>query len=191
MNIAIDVDAVIRDFTSSLTEVYLREHPEHLHEITPIDTWDLDPHFPIGKDIYKFAFEDFAYDIFLVYAHAYPDAHASINYLIGKGHNLTALTVQNETTKKYTERWLRLNGFLFNDIVYVSHEDNHTGKGKETYNFDLFIDDSPHNIINIREAGKNIVCYNQPWNINWDFKGGIKRVNNLIEFTKYVDFLTE
>ena len=186
MNIAIDVDGVVRNFADTLTEVYLEEYPLHRDLVKPITEWELEKFFPIGKHIYNFAFKQKAEEIFLLKAKSYPYVYTALLNLTIAGHKITFLTIQTKKTGKYTESWLELNFpfqhyFKWDLITLVSRSKDK----KSNYDFDLYIDDSPDNLQDLYKAKKHIVCMSRPWNSKLDLP--IKRVNNLFEFGKYME----
>src|SRR3989338_6545109 len=87
MKIGIDIDDVIRDFVGKLKEIYFREYPSH--KLIKEDVWNMSLWFPIEKEIYKFAFETYAKEIY-IQARTYENA---LEFLIKlrKNHELRHL----------------------------------------------------------------------------------------------------
>ena len=67
--------------------------------------------------------------------------------------------------------WLEKFNVHFNELVF--------SKEKYKLNYDLYIDDSPDNAIEISKAGKICLLYNQPWNREIKESENISRVYNL------------
>ena len=62
-----------------------------------------------------------------------------------------------------TEAWLGLNGFPKVPVVTVPVGHNKADAFREFY-VDLFIDDKPSNVLELRNAGINAVLLDRPWN---------------------------
>ena len=55
--------------------------------------------------------------------------------------------------------WLEHNGIKYNEYVAVPD-----GRDKANLDYDVFIDDSPHNATRMVTKGRNVLLYDQPWN---------------------------
>lgn len=75
------------------------------------------------------------------------------------GHEVTILTHSfSQAIEDYKAEWIRHNIGPRN-IEWVSGSQR-----KEDYDYDLFVDDSPHNLSAMKRVGKNAICFDQPWN---------------------------
>ena len=174
MRIGVDVDGVLRDFVGELLIQYSRDFPDH--EVQAITEWDLHNFFPIGKAVYTYAFDTRAKEIFEG-ADPYPGAYSAMIALKERGHEIVYVTTQPRGKEIHTLNWLLKHGFPYSGLVITAI--------KDIANCDVYIDDGPHNIKALREAGKLAVCFNQPWN---RFVTG-DRVKTLQEFVEIVDGL--
>lgn len=158
MTVSIDVDGVLRDFTGKTEEVYKKHYTNH--QVITRDVYDFSKWFPIGKKIYKFAFEDHVKEIMLE-ADAYPKASNFMRYLKNKGHKVIIVSSQpNENCEKYTIKWLQKNN--------IKHDEIHFTSNKEDINFDVHLDDSTEKLQKIQASGKIAVCFDRSWNKDWD-----------------------
>jgi uncharacterized HAD superfamily protein len=183
--IGIDIDGVCRDFTSALLKTYKEYYP--IHEVKPITQYELHYFFPIGKDIYNFAFEteSAAKKIFLEYAPIYDGVKKDLDWLKRYNHTLIAITTQSDLTFKYTEQWIKKYKLPFDDVIQVplfkgKHE------SKLNYSWDMLIDDKPETIYECANAHRLIFCMNQIYNINHNFPANVIRVDRFVQFASKV-----
>lgn len=81
------------------------------------------------------------------------------------------VTTVNESALPSIEKWLKHHDIRYNKIVH--------SKKKHELNYDVYIDDSPKNILEMEQAGKNVLAYNQPWNRHIKDSHYVTRVYNL------------
>lgn len=152
MIIGLDIDGVLRNFTKQLIKIYKEDFPSHT--VLPIDTWFFENSFPIKKDIYQY-YKDNADRIF-EHAERYENADLFSKALCGSGHYVILVTSQPRGSEIYTMRWVEKNNIAYNSIVFTDK--------KSIVNADIFLDDSPINIEELRENGKRCVVFDQQWN---------------------------
>ncbi len=73
------------------------------------------------------------------------------------------VTAREKSTNHYVKNWLRSKNIHYSKYVQVSE-----GPEKANLDYDVFIDDSPINAKEIVDASKNIIIYNQPWNLRFN-----------------------
>jgi len=71
---------------------------------------------------------------------------------------LDIVTANNPTNKEYLEQFLQKHKIKYDNIIF--------SEKKEELDYDVFIDDSPHNAKKIFDHGKSVFLYNQPWNVD-------------------------
>ena len=177
MRIACDIDGVLRNFISSLNLVYDQVYAkEESYWREPVKTWELAPYYSIGKCIYDFAFNIYAYDIF-INAKPYEGAVEFMKKLNNK-HDVVIATSQNRKTLEYAVRWLNEKDITYNDFyAKVGGYGSHNNKNGVVA--DVLLDDRVENL----ESFKGLsICMDRPWNQNWD---GL-RIHSLEELFKYV-----
>lgn len=81
---------------------------------------------------------------------------------------------QHQQVTADTCEWLDTSDVPYRDLCFVA--------AKSDVNADLFIDDAPHNLTNLMNAGKNVVAFNQLYNEHID----CSRVYNWEEAKEYV-----
>jgi 5'(3')-deoxyribonucleotidase len=159
MNLAIDVDGVLRNFVAALTRQYLSDFPEHEARVQPVTEWGIDKFFPLGNDIYRYAFETRVEAIFTT-APAYPGAKDFIDDLKAAGHKVFIVTTQKIGTEKYTVQWLHSHHIdNYDGLIFTAH--------KELVRCDYLLDDGPHNLDAFNLHGIAI-AFDQPWNQKWE-----------------------
>ena len=75
---------------------------------------------------------------------------------------LDVVTANEPKNKTYIEKFLDKYNIKYHSIIF---EEN-----KEKLHHDIFIDDSPHTVLKIYDAGKTALLYDQPWNKDVDSK---------------------
>lgn len=171
MNLAIDVDGVLRDFCGSLILQFSQDFPDKAHEIEPIVEWDLHKFFPIGKAIYDYAFKAKAKPIF-ENADPFDGAIFFADRLKSAGHHVCLLTQQPYGNEQYTLNWLHKWKIPYDSIVFSAR--------KEMFEYDFLLDDAEHNLRAVREVGKRAICFDQAWNQKWDGER-IRSYNEFLE----------
>ena len=171
MTVAVDVDGVLRDFTGSLAKVYKEYYPEH--EVQPVTEWGIERFFPIGRDIYRFAFEEHVERIFYD-ADIFPKALEFMTELCKK-HKVVICTSQPKGKEWITLKWLEKHKIPYHAIVFTND--------KSIVHADVLLDDATHNL----DAFKGLsVAYSQPWNRRWDgFR--VHSYHDLLQFLNRAD----
>lgn len=168
MKVVIDCDEVLRDFVGSLTQVYTKHYPDH--KLIPITEWELDQFFPIGKDIYQFAFEEHVHSIF-GQADVIPGAKEMMNTLKKYGHELIICTSQPKHKEWITLEWLEAHSIPYDSVVFT--------KDKSIVDAPILLDDGLHNLQSFKHLA---IAFDRPWNRDWS---GF-RVHTHAEFTDFV-----
>jgi hypothetical protein len=186
MKIALDLDGCIRDLMGSLQQTYKLYHPDY--KIVEITQWEIAKFFPVEEGIYDWGFREHADEVFFVNAKLFDRVTEGLGMLKSDGHELSLLSYQNTYSFLPTCRFVDyyLKGY-FDEIRIIINDTSKKGNGKEDTWYDLYLDDSPHNIITLLDKKKNVVCMNQPWNKDVP----IVRVNDMVEFYHFVKGFTE
>ncbi|MBS3124558.1 hypothetical protein J4437_08085 [Candidatus Woesearchaeota archaeon] len=172
MKIGIDIDGVIRDFFGKTEEVYFRKYPSH--KLIRRDVYDISLWFPIGKEIYKFAFETHAKEIYtqsLLYENA-------LDFMIKLRKNNRVILVTNQPEKKLeglTKEWLEIKDIPYDELIFT--------KDKSEFIGDCLLDDHTANLERVARVGNSKpICFDRPWNQDW--KG--PRVKSYDEFLELI-----
>jgi|SRR6266487_748724 len=89
----------------------------------------------------------------------YDEPAEMIHLIENSGHKVTVLTHSfNSKIEHLKQKWLDWN------IPGVVVEWVNDARQKHEYEFDLFVDDSPHNLVQMKRANKLAICFEQPWN---------------------------
>jgi 5'(3')-deoxyribonucleotidase len=176
INVGIDLDCTIRDFSKGLIDVYLKHYPHDKGNVVPIDKWvvySFTPYFPIGKEIQHFL-ADHPDEI----NSASPPFAGAVEFMesLGKISKVTIVTYQrNKRWEEVSLDWLDKHGVKFHDIVFIKDKTEFKGK--------FLLDDCVHNLKAIELSGNSTpVCRDYPWNQDWD---GL-RAKNYNEFLNIV-----
>lgn len=158
MVIAVDVDGVLRNLMQSLCDVYNRKMSSLGDYIMTddINEWDIAKAFPIGKAIYKFAFNDYLEE---VYDEALPHGD-NVKQLVKwqeDGHYIILITSQSSHRARIaTLNWIERYCITFNELVFSN--------AKIKYPFDLLVEDKLETVRECLLAGKKCYLVDRPWN---------------------------
>ncbi len=94
------------------------------------------------------------------------------------------VTGRSQITIPYVKAWLNNQGIKYKNFIQVPKYSL-----KSNLNYDLFIDDSPHNVLSIAKNSKYSILYDQPWNHNIINNSTIFRVKNLNEAIEVIHCL--
>ncbi|WP_458120484.1 5' nucleotidase, NT5C type [Paenibacillus sp. Z6-24] len=78
---------------------------------------------------------------------------------IHEQHDLIVVTAARPSSVPEKWRWLQQH------LPFISYENFFVAKRKYLLEFDLLIDDGPHNLLAAREAGKRTIGIPRPWNL--------------------------
>ena len=156
MKIALDVDGVLADIIFVWLEEYNKMHNGSL---TKKDTIQWDFWKNLGYDKYRF------YDDLSRCWSRWTEVPPMEQEIAGATEKLQSVgivdivTARDAASTKYVKQWLEHNRIEYNNYVAVMR-----GRDKAALDYDVFIDDSPLNIVDIASKGKHALLYDQPWN---------------------------
>ena len=158
LNIALDVDGVLRDFVSSLQHQYTEDYIGFdNHWMKPVSKWDLAEFFSIGASIYQYIYEERTREIFYR-ARPYQGAVDFVKTLRYLGHKVIICTSQNKDSFYYTFEWLEKCDILY-DGIFCKID---SFLPKSMLDVDLLLDDYPNNCDNRNKD--NFILMDRPWN---------------------------
>jgi len=169
--VLIDLDGVVRDFVGSLTKVYKYHYPDH--EVLPIVSRRLEDFFPIGDRIYKFVKSEQIEKI-MADAEAYPGALEALDKWKEK-FEIVVVTSQPDFSRASTYLWIGRNDIPTNEV--------HVTYFKSEIDGYALLDDFIDNLVEFQSTGRLAVCFDQPWNQEWDGP----RVKTVDEFFRLVE----
>lgn len=156
MKIALDVDGVLADIIYAWLNEY---NVMHGTSMTKADIVQWDFWKELGFDQYRF-FEELSkcWSRWI----EVPPMEQGVARAVAKLHSVGVVdivTARDADSTEYVKKWLEHNEIKYNDYVAVM-----TGREKADLDYDIFIDDSPHNVVRIASKAKNAILYDQPWN---------------------------
>lgn len=180
MILKIDIDDVLRGWVESVRSHYRKDYP--MHKIKKVTAWGLEPFFPLGKNIYKYAFERRAKEI-LEEAKPLPGAVAFVKRLVKEGHKVILTTSQPVGLEQFTLNWIHKHKIPYHAIAFVH---SGTGVDKSFVKGNVLLDDGEHNLKAERLSDTTIpICFDRPWNQGWQ---GL-RVHSYDEFLGIIKML--
>ena len=163
LHIGIDIDDVVSNTLSRMLNFYNRAYRKNIpfHEIT---SWDLTNHLP-GMDREEQVRE-------LIKGFTYTHSFRTVTPVDGaiegitrwrqQGHKLSFVSARNSSAISDTYKWFEEHGLPVERVYF----DRDKGWHSRYHDFDVFVDDGIHNLVNIRAANPNTrtVLFDRPWN---------------------------
>lgn len=151
--IGIDLDGVMFDFIGTFERLYAEWFG---FPIAPIKQWN-DPlkhsHFKTYEDLWAW-FERADGWAQIPYVDG---ARGSIDHLLEEGHNLVFITARHGEGATAAYNWHSRSPWADDSFIAIT-------SAKQTVPCDIYVDDGPHIIEELRLAGKNTIVFNRPWN---------------------------
>jgi len=171
MKIALDVDGVLADVIKSwLNYSNTIRTKISKHEITDWEFWKK---FQINRfDFYaelSFCWKNWD---------SIPPTEENLSTITKNLSNLgqvDIVTAREKSTDSFVKNWLIYHNISYNNYVSVID-----GPMKADLDYDIFIDDSPHNAAKFLKHKKKVILYSQPWN-EYVSDDRIHRITNLSE----------
>ncbi len=191
--IGIDIDGVLRDFSSDLYRVikehypgYIKPGSEKVYSVEEIrkemTDWDLENSFNAPKEEIQRIYREEHAKTILGNGTPFVD---NVNYLreqIKKDeHTFVAVTSQHPTCCHHTLSWLGKHELGFSSVVFKK------GRRKWGVEIDYLVDDSPNNYnawVYGRQQEEGIILMDQPWN---EKIKATSRVNNIKEAMELIN----
>ena len=178
MKIAIDLDGVLAD-ASKIWMRLLNERFDIKVDKSNVDQWDFWKKIGISKKSFEEVFDD-----------AWKEWQAIDETEIGLKENIDEIkdfgktdlvTARNKKTMDDVMRWLEMTKITFDGIVVV--DENYL---KGNLDYDIFIDDSPIQVMEIANLDKVALIYDQPWNRHISSSNNLIRIKNFTEVISYI-----
>jgi len=172
--LGIDLDGVCADFYGRMREIAAEWFERPIDELTPSVSYGL-PEWGVSPDEYE-SLHRFAVterDLFKTVP-MIPGARRVLRALSGEGYRIRIITHRlfiryfHELAVSQTIHWLDHHGIPYWDLCFM--------KAKDQVGADIYIEDSPHNIAQLREANLYTICFANSTNVdvtapraaNWD-----------------------
>jgi len=181
MKIALDVDSVLADVIISWNKNYNKQYNKILNK-SEINSWDFWKKLELNSKQFN--------EIFTLTWNQWKDIPPTEKNLSDKVKRLNEfgivdiVTGRSLNTVLNVKKWLDWQNIKYTNFIRVS---SNSLKGNLPY--DIFIDDSPYNVVNAVEFDKYSILYNQPWNQQVKLNEKIFRVNNLNEAIEIIKIL--
>lgn len=171
--IGVDVDGVIRDFSTDLYRVIKEHYPQYMKEGTDkavsveeikkeMTDWDLEDTFEASREEIQRIYREEHSETILANGTPYVDNIKYLKEQIFKDeHTFIAVTSQHPTCCHHTLTWLGKQELGFSSVVFKK------GRKKWMVECDYLIDDSPNNYRawkDGRGGDRNFLLYDQKWN---------------------------
>lgn len=179
MDLLIDFDEVICQFTATVVKFWNEDYPDRRKELSDIVHWNVaDSLGPGGRDFLR---STMRYNHLYDHVLPVPGAVEGMKSLLDMGHDvLIVSSIPRSATTSYDGKaeWIRrhLPFFPLDSFVACSRKDRVRG--------DMLLDDGVHNLEAFRKTGRDAIAFDRPWNLGW--KGPyVKDWSHFISFVKY------
>ncbi len=172
MKIALDVDGVLADIILVWINEYNKKHDKSIEKET-IKNWDFWKELGVNQ-------LEFYHQLSNCWSQwkDVPPMEQGMSNAVDKLHsigNVDIVTARDKESTKHVINWLEHNHIKYNEYVAVPD-----GREKANLDYDVFIDDSPHNVVSMASKGRNVLLYDQPWN-KYVNDSKIIRISKLVE----------
>jgi uncharacterized HAD superfamily protein len=180
MKIALDVDGVLADIILVWINEYNKKYGKSISKET-IRHWDFWRELGVDKDEFYYQLSN-CWSQWKEVPPMEKDIANAVNELHSVG-TVDIVTARDHASTKYVINWLEHNSIKYNEYVAVPD-----GRDKANLDYDVFIDDSPHNAVRMASRDRNVLLYDQPWNKSVD-DTKIVRIKRLAEATEIISNL--
>jgi len=178
LKISLDVDSVLADVMVVWLEIYNWLYGKSLRK-TDVTSWD----FWVNLGIGRHEFEDIFTQTWVEWERI-PPTESGLSEKVDALRSLGCVDIvtgRSLETLPYIKKWLDAQNIRYDGFVRVPSS---TFKGELEY--DVFIDDSPHNALSAADNGRCSILYDQPWNRDVARHPNIHRVEGLGEAIEVV-----
>jgi len=178
MRIALDVDGVLADLTGMILKIYGEETGVYL-EREIVTEWE----FWTKLGMSRREFVDLIVRAWLRWDEINPledDLAEDTRSLLRLGR-VDILTQRPASTIQPVKRWLKEHGVSYHSFTWVPLKSS-----KTNFQYDFYIDDSPHLAEQLRKLRRRILLYDQPWNRNLRESEYVMRVKSLDDCLGYL-----
>ncbi len=180
--IAIDIDGVIYDIISHITDRYL---PPKFKGYRP-SSWNCWKEFEITKEqffkYYSKAWHEASHDIYVATKYTYILANKLFETLHKDGYRISVITKRSKYDIINTITYLNDFGFHYDSFVTITDSVDKTWE-----NFDVIIDDNPENLPKGQTAQLGLLV-NQQWNKDYKLNKLEHRLNSLEDAIRLIHF---
>ena len=107
-------------------------------------------------------------------------------------HTAHGITARPEAIKRITLDFFEKHFENYGEIYHLGQngDGSLTGRTKgqvaKELGLDLFVEDAPHNVIDVASYGIPVLLVSRPWNISFDLLEGVTRVDGWDDVLKYI-----
>jgi 5'(3')-deoxyribonucleotidase len=164
MKIGLDIDSVLLNTIKSYLEIYNAKYDKNA-KFEDLTQFNFGPLLGLDKPKMYEIFEEINFSKTELMDSYIPSA---INYFKSMGYQVDLITASSPKNIENKCERLRNLGVKFDKVINI---DVHSGnKGIYAKDYYFIVDDSAEQLESIAKNGGNPICYNQPWNKEWQGK---------------------
>lgn len=179
LRVLVDFDSTINDFDGAVIRS-LNEKFGSTYVVGDMKTWDflreMDPQYvqhTWGEDMYQ----SYRWTMGIP---PLDGASDGLRTLVKAGYKPRIVSARNPAMKGWIEDWLRTHKFPRIPVTYTGMSGSKVNWA-ERYNYGIAIDDAPHHVMDLAEAGIMTYMVSKPYNSHIQEQDVIKRVDSLRE----------
>lgn len=173
MRIAVDLDGVLANSMKTWLKIWYEETGQ-LIEFTELDDWFFWRKLNIDEETFTRILNK-AWERWVEIPPTENNIEEKILKLKTLGR-IDIVTARPRNTEKYALEWLKHNKISFDKYVWVKNSE-----AKAELGYNVYIDDSPSLVEILRNTGKLLLLYSQPWNQSIRETFNVKIIKNLDE----------
>ncbi len=173
MRIAVDLDGVLANSMKTWLKIW-HEETGQLIEFTELGDWFFWRKLKIDEETFMRILNK-AWERWVEIPPTEDNIGEKVSRLKTLGR-IDIVTARSRNTEKYAIEWLKHNKISFDKYVWVKNSE-----AKAELEYDVYIDDSPSLVEMLRNTGKLLLLYSQPWNRSIRETFNVKIIKNLDE----------
>lgn len=157
ITIGLDLDNTTGDFTDALRQDLAKKLgidpktlPEPDHYSYAASGWYN------SEDEFRSSFQQAELEGLYKKMSVYPDAVKSLQSLAAAGYRIKIITARSSAMEADTREWLKQHRIPYHELVF--------SENKKEHHADVYVDDSPFNINDLRQNNKTVITFSQKYN---------------------------
>lgn len=160
--VVFDVDGVLADFEGQLVKVLVSEFGEVARQKR--NCFRLEDRFAERPDILSRAKELVSDPNFYYGLREIDGAFGFVDMVMDEGKGVVFVSSRPDSAQSFTARWLLKRMYKGKPVVFCGIEDKVGFLKPILESVDFVVEDNPQHIADLKSAGIDVICFDQPWN---------------------------